>query len=383
MPSKTVFDKTGLIPGEVMWKDADENKLESILSSSLNFYSEITTKKDIKNDLFLYLKQNKLVKPVELKSIKQNYDVIPFTTYKLSRMLNLEFPAKSETGIRMKKSILEDIVPALDNVVKETEDEPIKISPLQRIETNVGESIITQLEDMLDDWMKDMSKPPEPLQLSNIVRTTGIPIQGYRFIYSWLDKFIDELQLVLDGDEYAKESYSHMKKGDVRAWHKALLKMKTDLEKLEGKQKEVKKKERKTRVKKPQNQFQIRKQIRKKVERIKYLEKDEELNLTSISPEKIIGSNHLFIYNTKYKTLGYMTAESRSGLDLKGMSVVNFNDKLSFSIKLRKPNEFFSRFNGENTTLRKIENDIEKLTTKKIKMAGRLGENILILKVFK
>lgn len=380
---KTIFDKRGLIPGENVWKGKDESALESSLSSALNFYSEITIKKDIKNDLFLYLKENKLVTGQNLKLIKQNYDLIPFTTYKLARMLNLGFPQDSKTGIRMKESILETVKVGVKSETDDNnEKESTKISPLQRIESSVGESILTQLENMLDVWMEDSSNLPAPIELSNIVRTTGIPLQGYRYIYAWLDSFIKEFELALDGEEYAKESYSHMKKGELRAWLKSFLKMKSDLEKLEDKQKEVKKKERKARVKKPKNQFQIRKQIRKKVEKIKYLEKDDELNLTSISPEKIIGSNHLFVYNTKYKNLGYITAMNRDGLDLKGMSVTNFNDKLSFNIKLRKPNEFFARFD-EKITLRKIENDIEKLTTKKSKMNGRLGENILILKVFK
>lgn len=379
---KTIFDKRGLIPGENLWKGKDESALESSLGSALNFYSEIATKKDIKNDLFLYLKENKLVTNQNLKSIKQNYDLIPFTTYKLARMLNLGFPQDSKTGIRMKESILEEIKLGIKSETCENDEkESTKISPLQRIESSVGESILSQLENMLDTWMDDSSSPT-PIELGNIVRTTGIPLQGYRYIYAWLDSYIKEFELALNGEEYAKESYSYMKKSELKAWLKSFLKMKSDLEKLEDKQKEVKKKEKKVRVKKPKNQFQIRKQIRKKVEKIKYLEKDDELNLTSISPEKIIGANHLFVYNTKYKNLGYITAMSRDGLDLKGMSVTNFNDKLSFNIKLRKPNEFFARFD-EKITLRKIENDIEKLTTKKSKMAGRLGENILILKAFK
>jgi hypothetical protein len=388
---KAVFDKRGIIPGESLWKDVDgltDEELNIKLSVALNFYANNIDKKDIKKDLFVFLKEQKKLNRKEQAIVRANADEITFSAYKVARIANLGFPLNSGVG----KSILSFIdeqtkraialgTPSDDNDT--TKPAKPTLTPLERIEINVGETILTELEIMLDTWMEDTSKKGEPIDLANLVKTVGIPLQGYRYIHTWLDQYISEIHDALNGtDEYAVESYSHLRKPVLRSWNKSLLKMKDAVESLEGKQKEIKRKTRKKRVKKPANAFVARQRLKKKVDKVKYLVEFPELGLKSIGPESIIGAQVLYIYNTKMKKFGCVKAMNRDGLDLKGTSVTNFDEKVSFNVRLRKPEEFLKEF-ANSSTLKQVENIIDKVKTKRTHQTGRLNEHVIILKTFK
>ena len=54
--------------------------------------------------------------------------------------------------------------------------------------------------------------------------------------------------------------------------------------------------------------------------------KDAENKIASISPSKIVGAEVLFLFNSKTNQLSYYHARDRGGLEVKGTSILNFDE---------------------------------------------------------
>jgi hypothetical protein len=379
----SLFDKNGLIPGEPTWsKDLSEIDSYKNMSRGLNFYAGCCSKKDIKEDLFHYLKERNYDN-AKLKKLKQNYDDVCFTVYKLARMINL--------GMKEQQMNTSFILDECDKAVKRIPDveevaenisKPKVISPLQRLQDKVSETVIADLEEMIDSWTKDLTKNASPIDVKTAVQKYDIPLKGYAFVMNWLKKYQKEItEAVEKTDEYSVESYSHIKASVLKSWKKSFDTMIKDLEEIELKRKKIRSK---TRNKKraPKNRFQAITQMNKKVKSLKYLDKDSDYSIKSIDPKEIIGAKDLWVFNTKNQQLVYFTALGREGLDIKGTTIINYNDKLSYRMKLRKPENVLPHIKpsaGET----KIANVIKDLKTKKYETTGRINNNIVLLKASK
>ena len=78
-------------------------------------------------------------------------------------------------------------------------------------------------------------------------------------------------------------------------------------------------------------------QIAKEAERFRCLPAYEELKLTSLHPVKAVNAKEVWLYNTRYKKLHIIKAQSGMKLDIKGMTLLNYDEKKSYSISLRYP----------------------------------------------
>lgn len=114
----------------------------------------------------------------------------------------------------------------------------------------------------------------------------------------------------------------------------------------------------------------------KKVKSLKYQKEDRELKLISIAPERIIGAQELWTYNTKYKHLTRYVARGRAGFMVKGTTLQDFDVDNSATKVLRKPTEVINEVlkSGKKKIL-------DGLKTKVIVPTGRINENTILLKV--
>jgi len=383
--AKTVrFDKKGLLPGEYSWLDEatlTDEQFESRLGAALNYYAANVDRKVLKKDFLEYVKPH--LNKDDYALVRDNFESVPFTFFKLARMISIGMPAKR---IRNTHKVIMQSISALTAklnaaTVTETTNATKAISPLERTIAKAAEAVLPELETMLDSWLDDTSKMVEPIDIVEVVKSKQIPVQGFAPIVKWVETFMTDLQGAIDKtDEYSMESYSHLKMGVKRSWYRALETILSDLDKYKTKHKEAQKKDRKPRKTKPLNRFQARKALLKKVTRIKYLA--EDAGITSINPEQIIGAFELYVYNNKYKELVKYTAMGRSGLDTKGTTIQNFNEALSFKVKLRKPEELLELFKDPKVTQKKIEAALALLKTKKNVPNGRINANTLLLVAF-
>lgn len=113
----------------------------------------------------------------------------------------------------------------------------------------------------------------------------------------------------------------------------------------------------------------------KKVKSLKFQREDRDLKLLSIPPEKIIGAQELWTYNTKYKHLTHYVARSRAGFTVKGTKLQDFDVDNSIAKVLRKPEEVLTK------VLEKKKKILDGLSTKPIIPTGRINENTILLRV--
>jgi len=118
----------------------------------------------------------------------------------------------------------------------------------------------------------------------------------------------------------------------------------------------------------------------KRVAGVKYLDKDEKLQIVSVSPLELINATEIWAYNVKTRKLYKIVADKDSGvMNVKGTTIIGYDEELSVGKTLRNPAESLKEFkNSGKIKLRKFLEDIK---TVPIKFNGRINSDTLLLKI--
>jgi hypothetical protein len=133
----------------------------------------------------------------------------------------------------------------------------------------------------------------------------------------------------------------------------------------------------------------VRKPRKKKVKpphvlvaKMNYCREHEDCpNVTSIEPKTIIGASQLWVFNVKTRNLSVYHAVDRDGLSVRGSTITGFDEAVSITKKLRKPELIIPQvLNSAKVPLRSIMKD---LTTTEQKATGRINVDTILLRVLK
>lgn len=113
----------------------------------------------------------------------------------------------------------------------------------------------------------------------------------------------------------------------------------------------------------------------KLVSKLRYQKQFDELNLKSISPEKIIGARELYAYDTKTRQLSCFVSDSK--LSVSGISIMDYNPDKSFVITIRKPQELFA----PKHTHRTLTSALNTIKASRRQPRQRLTETTILLSV--
>ena len=114
------------------------------------------------------------------------------------------------------------------------------------------------------------------------------------------------------------------------------------------------------------------------VKSLKYQQEFSELKLVSINPEKIIGANELWVFNTKYNRLGvYRAVNEVRGFSVKGCTIEHFDENESVQKTARKPQEALNVLNK-----RSLKAMLKNMKTKEQPLTGRINAQTILLGVF-
>ena len=116
----------------------------------------------------------------------------------------------------------------------------------------------------------------------------------------------------------------------------------------------------------------------KVVEKLQYCKRSDEFKLESINPEALIGSNGLWVFNTKYRDLIFYPG---SNITIQGTSLKNVDMDKSFRKVLRKPLETLQAF--LNATPKGRQKIFEGVNSKPCKVSNRINKDCILLKVEK
>jgi len=174
-----------------------------------------------------------------------------------------------------------------------------------------------------------------------------------------------------------KEGYAHLKKADIKMFTTAIEELMTALDFVIDTAKAT----RAPRKSKPKSATKL-------VEKLKFLKVDEKFKLASVSPDQIIGASELWVFNVKTRKLGKYVAKNPdptgmgrdgSGLQVKGTTIIGYDEEQSIQKTLRKPVDQLKDFKGAGKVkLRKFLDDIKTTDTK---LNGRCNPETVLLKV--
>jgi len=164
-----------------------------------------------------------------------------------------------------------------------------------------------------------------------------------------------------------REGYSHLTKKDAATYLEAL-------ETLQGACDlviDAAKATRKPRKKAPPSKEKL-------IAKLKYLERDDKLQLVSVNPLDVLDAKEVWVYNTKTRKLGKYIADDHATIQVKGTTLLHYDEKNSVQKTLRKPDETLKSFKkAGKVQLRKFMDEIK---TTDIKLNGRLNSDTIILK---
>mgnify|MGYP003345880109 CR=1 FL=1 len=365
---------TGEEPSFVGVEFKDESDRRLTLMKAFFYYNYFNSGKHFKKDLIKYAKD-------ELKYDKNKLhllDIAPDWTSELqsgallrmrSRGLSLNDDEIGRINANITKMLLAGERKSKE-VVDEVDDKPkASIITIQdRIRNKVNDTVLGDLEDMLDQWI--MGKSPV-MDVYEAMKAAILPAQAAKHVSDWAEKHLVEMQGAINKiDPQLVEGYSHLttkRKKEFVSWFEGII---ADAQRFGTNTKTV----RKARTKKPVS-------LEKQISKLKYLKESPEHKLVSINPSLIIGATELWTYNVKYKALTRFIAESGLGFEIKGTTLTKFNTSESQTRALRKPEQTLSEVLSSSKT--KAAKLFASLTTKPKEPNGRMNEDTIILKVTK
>ena len=240
-----------------------------------------------------------------------------------------------------------------------------KISIQDRLQNKV-EDFISAVEGQVDDFVdSDYKMKYDPYNHMLEIGCKAAHARKMRPFY--VDCYNELVDVYNKDDEYYVEAWSHLKP----KYHKKMMDfygiIVDDLDRI------IKNStaQRKPRKKKTLSATRL-------VKSLKYQQEFSELKLVSINPEKIIGANTLWVYNTRYKTLGvYHAVNSVRGLSVKGCTIQHFDENDSVQKTARKPKEALNVLNKR--TLKAM---LKNMKTKEQSLTGRINAQTILLGVF-
>ena len=251
-----------------------------------------------------------------------------------------------------------------------------------------------ELEEWLDSFISDKKNfDPKGFDFKKHFQKTGVTQAHARNLkgfyenelvdFQELERFPTAGQLKKmsehEQDQWAqlKEGYAHLKKADIKMFTTAIEELMTALDFVIDTAKAT----RAPRKAKPKSATKI-------VEKLKFLKVDEKFKLASINPDQIIGASELWVFNVKTRKLGKYVAKNPdptgmgrdgSGLQVKGTTILAYDEAQSIQKTLRKPTDQIKEFKGAGKVkLRKFLEDIQTTDTK---LNGRCNPETILLKV--
>lgn len=327
-------------------------------SKALTWYNYMATDDEARTYLGDYLRKNN--RALEAKKLAKVSDVwYPKIAAWIARMISRGAEVSDSSMIFFEKSIKQ----SLQKVKNFSEDEaPVKkvVDVQQKIRDRADE-ILSEIEGMIDDGLE--------FDLYEWLKKKEVPSVYVSSIIAKYQPWLADLIGAYEGeDEQLVEGYSYLSKKELKERILYFNKILEDAERYGSNEKKVRA------VRKPKVIS-----VDKKLKNFVFKKEDKELKLASINPEKIIGSQELWAYNTKYKTLTVFRAIDRGGLQINRSSIINYNEETSVTKKIGRKTEYFIDrvLNGGKIVLRKLMDEIKG----EAPFAKRVNENTILLKV--
>jgi hypothetical protein len=333
---------------------------QSDYARALSWYHAQATLSEAREYIETYLKNTGRTADLKkFKSVPDNW--VPTTAAWIARMINRGIKVFENSQEYLERKLIETLEKHASNNTQEVKVEKVNVVSIQDRIRDKASDIIGDVEEMIDK--------NETFSLYDWLKANEIPATYAPRIAAYYAPILGELIEASEGlDPQLKEGYRHFSKKQLE---QRIMFFNTLIEDAERYSDTTKK----ARVpRKPRTVS-----VEKKLKNFKYQKEDNNYKIASINPEKIIGCQELWTFNTKYKTLTVFRALDRGGLQVKGTSIINYDEKNSVTKRTgRKPEVYVDKvLNGGKVVLRKLTDELKNDAP----LAYRINENTILLKV--
>jgi hypothetical protein len=328
---------------------------------ALTWYNYMCTKADARNYIETYLKNTK--RQNLIKDLRRVPDIrINDQSAWIARMLTRGAPLKQRSKNKFEELLNQSLTFA--ETQKQEKNEVTK-QPSPSIQDRMRDKVsnfIGEIEEQIDvdGWTVSvydkLQSAQLPAMLANRVAEYFAPISE------------EASQLLLKNCEASlKEGYSSYTKAQLKERAAFYEKIVEDCKRYSSNGKKLRVVRKKKTV-----------TPEKKLKSFKFQNESKEYKVVSINPEKILGAEELLTFNTKYRLLTHFVALDRSGLNVKGTTILNYDEEKSKTYRIgRKTEENIEiALRGGKRAFTKM---ISTLITKTLQ--HRINENTILLKV--
>lgn len=170
-----------------------------------------------------------------------------------------------------------------------------------------------------------------------------------------------------DMAQQLREGYNHLTKKDAAAYLEALELLMGACDVVIDSAKAT----RKPKAKKAPSKEKL-------IAKVQYKDRDDKLQIVSVNPLELIESTEVWVYNTKTRKLGKYVAEEGQHMQVKGTTLLFYDENKSVQKTLRKPDETLKEFKKAGKV--KLRTFLDEIKTTDIKLNGRLNKDTIILK---
>jgi hypothetical protein len=204
-------------------------------------------------------------------------------------------------------------------------------------------------------------------EFERVVSDSGANASQVRGVLKAIDPRAQELQQSLSGDALLKEAYSHLTKKQITI----LIAFYTNI--LQVAIESAPKKQRKPRKKKKMTPERM-------LRKFQFKKEDSGLKVKSIDPQDIIGCDEFWTFNCKTRKIGFFKANDESGLSVKGTTIQNYDEEISYVKTLRKPEDVLIQV--KSTTKSALKKFVAAIRSKNQFNKGRINNETLLLRKF-
>jgi len=237
----------------------------------------------------------------------------------------------------------------------------------ERVRAKANETL-EELEPLFDDTFMGVSEKRYKPVIASWVASKQMTRPTATIVRERLESVLAEVKAAYsNADPDLAEGYSYLKKPSLKRVIDIFESAITELNsKISGM-----KTTRKPRKPRPINSEKV-------VKRLKYLVKDATFGFTSADPRGIVGAQGLIVFNTKTnKATVFLAAEPKTGLSVKGSTVVGWDESKSYEKTVRKPDQWL-KISGGLAAMCKA---LEAVKTKSVTPTGRINKHCLLVRV--
>jgi hypothetical protein len=274
---------------------------------------------------------------------------------------------------KQREFIRKNVDELLDDARKRVPKEPTeRVTVQDRIEAKANE-MLTTLEPVLDTAIESvMATKKKPNPLMDWIKGADLNKPMATVALHRLEQSYTDLKAAHDKtDADLVEGYSYLKPKSLKTLVEYFEEAIRNLNDRLG----VLKASRKPRKRKP-------KSVQTQIKGLKFLPRCETFGVDSAKASDIIGSQGFIMFNTKNnKATVFVAVEPKSGLSVKGSTIMGFDSAKSFEKTVRKPEDFVKNSDGCRKSFTAAVRYLNGVKTKAGIPTGRVNKHCLILQV--